>query len=44
MSQKGAVFKCEDCGTIVAVLKSGKSSLNCCEKRMAEVTPDEGKR
>jgi desulfoferrodoxin-like iron-binding protein len=44
MSKKADVFKCESCEMIVTVLKEGKGQLNCCEKTMAKVTPDEAKR
>jgi len=44
MSEKREVYKCLNCGAIVAVLKEGEGRLSCCNTEMAEVTPDEGKR
>ncbi|MDX2455274.1 desulfoferrodoxin FeS4 iron-binding domain-containing protein [Desulfosarcina sp.] len=44
MTTKSEVFKCEDCGAIVAVITGGKGELTCCGKKMAEVTPDKAKK
>ena len=42
--EKNAVHKCENCGAIITVLKSGDGELSCCGKTMINVTPDEAKR
>ena len=44
MTRKSDVYKCDECGCIVTVLKDGQGDLNCCEQKMMEVTPDEAKR
>ena len=44
MTEKSDVFKCELCGSIIAVLKGGQGDLKCCDKAMSNVTPDEAKR
>ena len=44
MTEKSDVFKCEMCGSIIAVLKGGQGDLKCCDKAMSDVTPDEAKR
>ena len=44
MTRKSDVYKCDECGCIVAVLKDGQGDLNCCEQKMMEVTPDDAKR
>ena len=44
MTEKSDVFKCEDCGHIVAVLQRSDGTLQCCEQEMHNVTPDEAKR
>ncbi len=44
MTRKSDVYKCNECGCIVAVLKDVKGVLNCCEHEMMEVTPDEAKK
>ncbi len=42
--EKSDVYKCENCETIITILKGGEGELSCCEKKMMNVTPDEGKR
>lgn len=44
MTRKAGVHKCTECGCIVSVLKGGDGDLNCCGKKMREVTPDEAKK
>ena len=44
MPDKSDVYKCESCGNIVAIIKSGDGDLKCCEEKMVNVTPDEAKR
>jgi desulfoferrodoxin-like iron-binding protein len=44
MTEKADVYKCDACGCIVNVLKGGEGDLNCCDKKMREVTPDEAKK
>lgn len=43
MPQKKDVYKCDKCGTIVAVLQSGDGELVCCGEPMRKATPDEFK-
>ena len=42
--EKSTVHRCDNCGAIITVLKAGEGSLNCCDKTMVNVTPDEAKR
>jgi desulfoferrodoxin-like iron-binding protein len=44
MTRKSDVYKCGECGCIVAVLKDGEGDLNCCEHKMLEVTPNEARK
>jgi desulfoferrodoxin-like iron-binding protein len=44
MTRKSDVYKCDECGCIVTVLKDGEGDLNCCEHKMLEVTPDEARK
>lgn len=44
MTEKSEVFKCEVCGARVAVITGGKGELVCCQQKMVEVTPSEGKK
>ena len=43
-TQESAVYKCDQCGCIVSVLKGGDGDLVCCGQNMREVTPDEAKK
>ena len=44
MSTKSQVYKCNTCGSIVAVISGGKGELSCCDQKMSEVTPDKAKK
>ncbi len=44
MTEKTQVFKCKQCGSIIAVLKGGEGKFSCCNEEMVDVTPDEAKR
>jgi len=44
MTTQSEVFKCKDCGAIVAVITGGKGELTCCGQQMTEVTPDKAKK
>ena len=44
MTEKSEVFKCKQCGAIVAVLVGGDGELTCCDNKMKEVTPVEAKK
>ena len=45
MLEKHQVYKCEECGNVIAVLNSGGPPLKCCDQRMVlqeEKTSDQG--
>jgi desulfoferrodoxin-like iron-binding protein len=44
MTKKSEVYKCENCGAIVAIIKGGDGTLDCCSKTMVEVTPSDAKK
>ena len=44
MTKKSEVYKCENCGSIVAVVKGGEGQFDCCGKPMMEVTPSDAKK
>ena len=39
--EKSDVYKCENCETLISILKTGKEDgrLKCCEQQMVNVTP-----
>lgn len=43
-TEKKEVFKCKQCGAVVAILQGGSGDLACCDNRMMEVTPDKAKK
>ena len=44
MTKKSDVYKCSNCGCIIAVITGGEGNLKCCDQLMTEVTPDEAKK
>jgi superoxide reductase len=41
MSQKGDVYKCDVCGSVVSVLQGGEGELVCCGEEMKKLSPQE---
>lgn len=43
MPETGGLYKCDQCGNVVEVKKSGGGELVCCGEAMRQLSPEEAK-